>query len=625
METYKNVSQDIRSQLDAEAEVVKIILIGIDNDIYAAVDACPNACEMWKAIERLKKGESINVQDLETNLVVTLVKQSQELKTVSYHKLYDILKQHQNEVNEIRAEGLARTANPLALVAQQQPIYHPQPHPTHYTQNSSTRPQQATTRNRGISIVNSPQPMYDQEPAMVVEDDEIGTGYDNQRAVNVAGDRDIVARECQKPKREKDATYHKEKMLLCKLEEAGIQLKVTPDVVDNYGPMFDAKPLQKVQHDDDNYNVFASNREHPGQPESVNDIYPDEHNIIMDSFDMSHDRDQDDQNDNDDLTKERDLLASLIEKLKCEIDDSKNCNKLLESSNKILVDKLTSQIEDFKNTDKILKSSNTHFKEANNELLKINQLMFKDPKKFKGELEKCHDKNYMSKGRIKLPGSFSFGGSWLRRRAEHLRFILTSSSSMVNGLLATRLMLLQHVVWAFWEKELGERMVLCSSLCHCLLTSSFVSEIFKSLSFCLDRLCCLAILCLDQHAHTLHHLESLLTISLDRLDIFEGRSLISEFFEHEHVVMNPTSAGMRHHHLHLYIQRISLTGFPAQSVGSSNTDVLDLPCLLVLITGTSQSRQHVDTSLIHIESRKSPTAVLFDDDTGRISIRHCEY
>ncbi|GKA28258.1 hypothetical protein Tco_0714426 [Tanacetum coccineum] len=67
------------------------------------------------------------------------------------------------------------------------------------------------------------------------------------------------------------------------------------------------------------------------------------------------------------------------------------------------------------------------------------------------------------------------------------------------------------------------------SLCHCLLTLSFSSEIFKSLSFRLDRLCHLAILCLDQHAHTLHHLESLLTISLDRLDIFEGRSCISEF------------------------------------------------------------------------------------------------
>nr|GEU40673.1 hypothetical protein [Tanacetum cinerariifolium] len=50
-------------------------------------------------------------------------------------------------------------------------------------------------------------------------------------------------------------------------------------------------------------------------------------------------------------------------------------------------------------------------------------------------------------------------------------------------------------------------------------------------------------------------------------------------------------------------------GFPAQSVGSSNTDVFDSPCLLVLITGTSQSRQHE----------------LFKVDSGRISIRHYEY
>ncbi|GJU56748.1 retrovirus-related pol polyprotein from transposon TNT 1-94 [Tanacetum coccineum] len=62
----------------------------------------------------------VNVQFLlqlqpEWQRFVTLVKQSQELKTVSYHKLYDILKQHQNEVNEIRTERLARTANPLAL------------------------------------------------------------------------------------------------------------------------------------------------------------------------------------------------------------------------------------------------------------------------------------------------------------------------------------------------------------------------------------------------------------------------------------------------------------------------------------------------------------------------------
>nr|GEW12799.1 hypothetical protein [Tanacetum cinerariifolium] len=42
-ETYKNVTQDIRDQLNAEAEAVQIILTGIDNDIYSTVDACPNA------------------------------------------------------------------------------------------------------------------------------------------------------------------------------------------------------------------------------------------------------------------------------------------------------------------------------------------------------------------------------------------------------------------------------------------------------------------------------------------------------------------------------------------------------------------------------------------------------
>nr|GFD02578.1 hypothetical protein [Tanacetum cinerariifolium] len=136
LETYKNVKQDIRDQLNTEAKEFLLQL------------------------------------QLEWQRFVTLVKQNQKLKTVSYHKLYDILKQHQHEVNEIRAKKIARVANPLALVAQQQPVYHPQTHPTHYKQNSSTRLQQAATRNRGKAIVNSPQPIYDQETSMVDDDDD---------------------------------------------------------------------------------------------------------------------------------------------------------------------------------------------------------------------------------------------------------------------------------------------------------------------------------------------------------------------------------------------------------------------------------------------------------------------
>nr|GEY23727.1 reverse transcriptase domain-containing protein [Tanacetum cinerariifolium] len=85
---------------------------------------------------------------------VTLVKQSQELKHVSYHKFYDILKQHQHEVNEIQAEKIARVANPLTLVAQQQQSHHPHTHPNHFNQNSSTRTHQSATRKREKAVVH---------------------------------------------------------------------------------------------------------------------------------------------------------------------------------------------------------------------------------------------------------------------------------------------------------------------------------------------------------------------------------------------------------------------------------------------------------------------------------------
>nr|GEZ47117.1 hypothetical protein [Tanacetum cinerariifolium] len=48
---------------------------------------------------------------------VTIIKKEHTLDEVSYHKLFDILKQYQKEVNEPSAKRLARNANLLALVA----------------------------------------------------------------------------------------------------------------------------------------------------------------------------------------------------------------------------------------------------------------------------------------------------------------------------------------------------------------------------------------------------------------------------------------------------------------------------------------------------------------------------
>ncbi|GKD24067.1 hypothetical protein Tco_1225770 [Tanacetum coccineum] len=67
-ETYNNTSLENRAYFDAEVEAIHMILSGIGDEIYSIVYACTTAQEMWVAIERLQQGESLNKQDVKTNL-----------------------------------------------------------------------------------------------------------------------------------------------------------------------------------------------------------------------------------------------------------------------------------------------------------------------------------------------------------------------------------------------------------------------------------------------------------------------------------------------------------------------------------------------------------------------------
>ncbi|GKE17884.1 hypothetical protein Tco_1425461 [Tanacetum coccineum] len=173
MENSKNVSQDIRNQLDAEAEAFRK---------FASRD-----------------GESLE----------------------SYYSRFNKM---MNELVRNKCDVTNHQVN-VQLILQLQPEW--------------KRSQPTTTRNRGKAIFNSPPPTFDQEPTMVVEDDEMlkekkidklmalislsfkkiykptnnnlktssntsrahqdntprinrGTGYDNQRVVSVAGARENV-------------------------------------------------------------------------------------------------------------------------------------------------------------------------------------------------------------------------------------------------------------------------------------------------------------------------------------------------------------------------------------------------------------------------------------------------
>nr|GEY10530.1 hypothetical protein [Tanacetum cinerariifolium] len=68
IETPINMSPENKDHFLAEKEAIHLILTGIRDEIYSTVDACQTVLEMWEAIERLQHGESLNIQDVKTNL-----------------------------------------------------------------------------------------------------------------------------------------------------------------------------------------------------------------------------------------------------------------------------------------------------------------------------------------------------------------------------------------------------------------------------------------------------------------------------------------------------------------------------------------------------------------------------
>ncbi|GJU34570.1 hypothetical protein Tco_1182924 [Tanacetum coccineum] len=187
---------------------------------------------------------------------MTVVKQSKEIDTISYHTLFDILKQYQNEVNDIRAERIAKSANPLALLAAAQPYsdnYYQAPKPQRSNVTSSSTRPSASTRHKGKEIAKPVTPQsYEvlnktEDTTPRYNNDNQSGQFGNQRTMTVAGTRETVgslvvqqtgiqwfnykgfghyAKECKKPKRVKDYSYHKEKMMMCKQAEQGVPLQV---------------------------------------------------------------------------------------------------------------------------------------------------------------------------------------------------------------------------------------------------------------------------------------------------------------------------------------------------------------------------------------------------------------
>ncbi|GJW47557.1 retrovirus-related pol polyprotein from transposon TNT 1-94 [Tanacetum coccineum] len=145
------------------------------------------------------------------------------------------------------------------------------------------------------------------------------------------------AREYRKPKRVKDSTYHKEKMLMCKQAENGVQLQVEQsDWLADTNEEIDKQELEA------HYSYMAKIQEVPN----------------ADSGTDSEPLEQNDQNvvECDD---ERVALANLIANLKLDVDENKKIQKQLKKANASLTQELKECKSTLAETSRTLGESNS--------------------------------------------------------------------------------------------------------------------------------------------------------------------------------------------------------------------------------------------------------------------------
>ncbi|GJV74960.1 hypothetical protein Tco_1506544 [Tanacetum coccineum] len=125
--------------MEDDDQAIQSILLGLPEDIYAAVDSWETAQEIWLRVQHMMKGSDIGIQEKKAKLFnewesftstdgnlkflnnlqpewsrhVTIVHQTKDLHTEYYTQLYDFLKYNQKEViqNAVQNLGVQNVGN----------------------------------------------------------------------------------------------------------------------------------------------------------------------------------------------------------------------------------------------------------------------------------------------------------------------------------------------------------------------------------------------------------------------------------------------------------------------------------------------------------------------------------
>nr|GEV08549.1 hypothetical protein [Tanacetum cinerariifolium] len=235
---------------DANREITTILL-GLPEDIYAAVDSCETAQEIWLRVQQMMKGYDIRIQEKKAKLFNEWERfTSNEGESIEsyyhpdYTQLYDFLKYNQKGVDELKAERLAKTQDPLELMANSNnPYVFPAPH----------QDQPSFNQNYLQQPMSNPEDITDPTTAMNMTLALMAKAFklnystptnNNQRISSNPMNRQIAQPRMNMgiPAGYNDVIGNQTQLLIAQKEEAGIQLQAK-----EYDLMAGAADLDEIE------------------------------------------------------------------------------------------------------------------------------------------------------------------------------------------------------------------------------------------------------------------------------------------------------------------------------------------------------------------------------------------
>nr|GEV28412.1 hypothetical protein [Tanacetum cinerariifolium] len=232
VQTDDELTEKELKQIEADDQAIQTILFGLPEDIYAVVDSCETAREIWLRVQQMMKGSDIGIQEKKAKLFNEWERfTSNEGESIEsyyhpdYTQLYDFLKYNQKEVDELKAERLAKIQDPLALMAnsnnpyafpaphQEQPSYNqnymqqPMPNPEHITDPTTAmnmalalmtkafKLNYSTPTNNNQRISSNPRNRQIAQPGMNMDQDrqmQMVEGAQNLRVQNVRNQNGLI-------------------------------------------------------------------------------------------------------------------------------------------------------------------------------------------------------------------------------------------------------------------------------------------------------------------------------------------------------------------------------------------------------------------------------------------------